>query len=291
MKRIGTLLPLALTAPYASGQVVHSVCQLLLNPAEHSGEVIRLRGVLLEVPSIGTVIADPGCREMPSFLDENWEPAVWFSQAPPADQHPHDLDALWAWSKQAAAAHQAVRATFEGVLRYCLVPNALPDGHGIWWGCGNGNYYSLGFVVRAARDLTIEPNPFPGNAWALPPKDPAPGTWLNIRAVLTNPGGSSYFAEQCKDARFPYFAGKLISASPERAPTRLVLAITDGDTPDAILDLDGPLSGPAQPGTVIAFGGVAKAYTSNPFTLTFSVDRSYLGGWPGPSSRLTRDPF
>lgn len=279
MTLIRALLVMALAAPYVSGQVVHSVCQLLLNPAEHSGEVIRLRGVLLQIPSVGTVIADPQCREMPRYHDENWEPGVWLSVAPPANPHPPDLNPLWDRSKQAAAARKAVGATFEGVLKYCPVQTILPYGRGVWHGCGNSGYYPLELVVQTVGDMTVEPNPFPEYTWALPPKDPALGLWLDIRTLLTSTGGSSYFAEQCGDARFPYFTGKLISASPRRDPTRLVLAIADGSTPDAVLQLDGPLPGPAQPGIVIAFGGVAKSYTPDPFTLTFSVDRVCVRGW------------
>ena len=279
MTPIRALLLMALAAPNIGGQAVHSVCQLLLNPAEHSGEVIRLRGVLLQIPSIGTVIADPQCREMPRFHDETWEPGVWLSVAPPANPHPPDLNALWDRAKQAAAARKVVRATFEGLLKYCPVQTILPYGRGIWHGCGNSGYYPLEFVVQTAGDMIIEPNPFPENAWALPPKDPALGLWLDTRALLTRPEGSSYFAEQCKDARFPYFTGKLISASPQRDPTRLVLAIADGNTPDAVLQLDGPLPGQAQPGKTITFGGVAQSYTADPFTLTFSVDRAYVRGW------------
>ncbi len=105
---------MALAGPYISGQVVHSVCPLLLSPAEHSGNVIWLRGVLLQIPSIGTAIAE---------------------------LHPPDLNPLWARPKQAAAARKAVRATFEGMLKYCSVQTILPDGRGVWHGCGNSGYY------------------------------------------------------------------------------------------------------------------------------------------------------
>ena len=69
-------------------------------------------------------------------------------------------------------------------------------------------------------------------------------------------------------------------SSPAWATTKLVLAMADGDTPDAIIQLDGPLPGPPQPGTSVAFIGVAQALTFDPYTVTFSVDRSYLRGWP-----------
>src|SRR5208283_5044209 len=58
-KHIPALLLMALAVPYARGQVVYSVCQLLLNPTEHSGEVISVRGVQVQVPS---AIGDPDCE-------------------------------------------------------------------------------------------------------------------------------------------------------------------------------------------------------------------------------------
>lgn len=287
MKHLPALLLMSLVAPYASGQGVYSVCQLLQNPIEHSGEVVRVRGVLAQVPS---AIADPGCREMPSFHKESWEPGLLISSTPPATADASAMNALAVRSKQAAAVGGVVRATFEGVLKYC--PAELSHHNvTVWWGCGTPGYYPLELAVRTVSDLIVEPNPFAGTGMALPPRDPNVDFWLDIRAAVISPERPGYFLEFCKGAQFPYLTGKLVSASPTPGPTTLVLAIAGGNThsnaPDAILNLDGPLPGQAPPGTLITFGGVAETFTSDPFTLTFSVDRSHVRGWTvqGPAAR------
>jgi hypothetical protein len=268
VKRIAALLLSALIAHYARGEVVSSVCQLLANPAEHSGEVVTLRGVLLH----DTSIADPGCREMPTFHDESWEPGVWIKIGP--DAYPPDSASLFAKSKQAAATHKVVRATFEGVLRYCPVQSqtSLPGGREIWNGCATGNYFPLELDVRTVRNVTIEADPFAGEAPALPPEDPPPGLWVYIRAELTAAGGDRYFLTWCKGAQFPYLTGRLISAYSGAQSAILILAMADGEAPAVTLQLDGALPGWAQPGAVVAFSGVAKSYRPDPFMLTFSVD-------------------
>ena len=61
----------------------------------------------------------------------------------------------------------------------------------------------------------------------------------------------------------------------------MVLALSDGTTPDATLNLDAALPGKADPGVDIEFSGVPSAFTKEPFNVTFDVEKKKVVGWPG----------
>ena len=59
--------------------------------------------------------------------------------------------------------------------------------------------------------------------------------WLSIKKQLTGPNGEEYFTNALENADLPLLIGTLISATPEGQPTTLVLAMSDGTTPEVTL--------------------------------------------------------
>ena len=99
--------------------------------------------------------------------------------------------------------------------------------------------------------------------------NPMLALWMSIRKELAGPNGEQYFAEHIKDAQLPAgvpgvekFKGKLISTKPAVNPKELVIGMSDATTPEITLKLEVPMKGKADPGTEIAFAGVASAFTT-----------------------------
>ena len=119
-------------------------------------------------------------------------------------------------------------------------------------------------------------------------ENPALALWTNLKNALTAADGQQYFDTNMKGTEVPggaggaqTFKGKLISSKPALHPKQLVLAIADGTTPDATLNLDAPLPGKADPGVEIEFAGVPTGFTKEPFEVTFDVEKKKVVGWPG----------
>ncbi len=117
--------------------------------------------------------------------------------------------------------------------------------------------------------------------------NPMLALWRTIKTELTGDNGPAYFDSSVKDAGLPggaggvmKFKGKLVSATPAVRPKEITLAI-EGDAADVTLKLEEPLPGMMDPGGEISFSGVAKAYTKDPYMLTFAVAREDIDGWTG----------
>ena len=82
--------------------------------------------------------------------------------------------------------------------------------------------------------------------------------------------------------------GKLVSMAPAVRPKELVLAIDDPNVGDATLKLDGALPGKMDPGTEIEFEGIARAFTKEPFMVTFEVEKGKVVGWTGKNEVLKK---
>jgi hypothetical protein len=118
--------------------------------------------------------------------------------------------------------------------------------------------------------------------------NPMLALWNSIKTELTGDGGADYFEARMKDALVPggvggvdKLKGKIVSMTPAGRPKELVLAIQDPNEGDAILKLDGALPGKMQPGSEIEFEGVARAFTKQPFMVTFEVEKTKVLGWTG----------
>jgi tetratricopeptide (TPR) repeat protein len=118
--------------------------------------------------------------------------------------------------------------------------------------------------------------------------NPMLALWRSIKTELTGDNGPAYYESSVKDAGLPggangvmKFKGKLISTTPETRPKELKLAVENPEVGDVILKLEEPLPGKMDPGGEIEFSGTAKAYTKEPFMLTFEVEKEDINGWTG----------
>ena len=112
--------------------------------------------------------------------------------------------------------------------------------------------------------------------------------WADIKKELTGENGPAYFEMSVKEASLPSgaggvskFKGKLIALTPASRPKELRLGIEKPDVADAILTFEEALPGTMEVGADLEFEGTAKAYTKDPFTVTFDVDPPQLNGWTG----------
>ena len=118
--------------------------------------------------------------------------------------------------------------------------------------------------------------------------NPMMALWRSIKTELTGDNGPAYYESSVKDAGLPggangvmKFKGKLISTTPETRPKELKLAVENPEVADVTLKLEEPLPGKMDPGGEIEFSGTAKAYTKDPFMLTFEVEKDDIVGWTG----------
>ena len=117
--------------------------------------------------------------------------------------------------------------------------------------------------------------------------NPMLALWRTIKTELTGDNGPAYFESSVKDAGLPggangvtKFKGKLVSTTPAIRPKELTLAI-EGAAADVTLKLEEPLPGMMEAGGEISFSGAAKAYTKDPYMLTFAVTKEDIEGWTG----------
>ena len=96
--------------------------------------------------------------------------------------------------------------------------------------------------------------------------------WMDIKKELTGPEGRQYFETQMKDAEIPKLKGTVVSARLKK----IMVALSNNETPEATLVLDAPLAKPLKPGTTIEFVGIAEQFTADPFMVTFAVSKSKL---------------
>jgi hypothetical protein len=105
--------------------------------------------------------------------------------------------------------------------------------------------------------------------------------WSAMKKQLTDANGQEYFTNFVQNAAVPLLIGTLLSATPNDQPSTLVLSMSDGITPEVTLHLkdnnwkDSHINGPLMRGSQIQFEGVPKAFTQNPFMLTFDVLLGY----------------
>src|SRR4051794_25110087 len=104
---------------------------------------------------------------------------------------------------------------------------------------------------------------------------PIQAMWASIKKNLTSPDGQQYFRDTLNDCALPLLEGSLISASPPDHPSAVFVGISDPSLPEITLrfrDAQGKevhLNGPLMRGSQIRFEGIVKAFTQDPFMLTF----------------------
>lgn len=131
-----------------------------------------------------------------------------------------------------------------------------------------------GYKIKSGVELAIEKEE------ELKKTNPQLALWMSLKKELLGENGEQYFNEHMKDAAVPKLKGKLISFSPARGVKELVLGLEQGDRPEVTLKLDAALAGTADPGVEIEFEGIPKAFSKDPFMVTFEVEKASVSGWP-----------
>ncbi|MCZ2146222.1 MAG: hypothetical protein LC126_00415 [Bryobacterales bacterium] len=144
-----------------------------------------------------------------------------------------------------------------------------------------------GFVIKTAAQIAFDKEE------QFKKSNPQLAYWMHLKKELTGDNGEQFF-DSMKDALLPgkipdteyeKLKGKIVSMKPAVNPKELVLLLdTDqsaaGSAGEVTLRLDAPLKGRAEPETEVQFKGVAKAFTKDPFMLTFEVQKDDVDGWP-----------
>jgi tetratricopeptide (TPR) repeat protein len=117
--------------------------------------------------------------------------------------------------------------------------------------------------------------------------NPALALWRSVKKELLSDGGTAYFEKSMKGALLPggangvtKFKGKLVFSTAAK-PKELVLGIEKAEAAEVTLKLDGVLPGKMEAGAEIEFDGVAESFTKDPFMVTFTLEKSHVGGWTG----------
>ena len=102
--------------------------------------------------------------------------------------------------------------------------------------------------------------------------------WAEIKEGLRGQHGTEYWSAM-EGASLPggfrgidMFEGTLVSSKPADHPSEFLVALGVSEVPEVMLKLKGRLEKPLPPGTPITFEGVVKAYTRDPFQVTFEVE-------------------
>jgi hypothetical protein len=106
--------------------------------------------------------------------------------------------------------------------------------------------------------------------------DPPTAFWREVKRGLSGPDGREYFDKYVKDAQLATLYGTLVSSSPADHPDTFLVAMADSSDPEVTLNLQGHLEKPLPVGTLVEFEGVAVAFITAPFMLTFDVENEHF---------------
>ncbi len=102
--------------------------------------------------------------------------------------------------------------------------------------------------------------------------------WRDLKATLTAADGDDYFNKSMKGALIPKkFNAKVVSWTPDTAPTEVKIAIDDPQG-DAVIKYEHPLHAKLEAGQAVTIEGYATAFTKDPFLITFDAAESHITG-------------
>lgn len=114
-------------------------------------------------------------------------------------------------------------------------------------------------------------------------ENPQKYLWTGVKRELIGENGQAYF-EQIKGTALPKLKGKIVSVSPARRPKEILIGISSDDTAEIKLVVDAAYPNEAPVGTEIEFeSAVPEAFSSDPFLLTASIEKSQIFGYPAPA--------
>jgi hypothetical protein len=111
--------------------------------------------------------------------------------------------------------------------------------------------------------------------------NPQLAAWVHIRRGLESPDGEKYLTD-LRNTPLPRLKGTVIRVQPEDKPSEIVLGMSQPLTEEVVLRLATPFPNAAPAGTEVEFEGAVEAFAKAPFTLTVTVEREKISGWPEP---------
>jgi hypothetical protein len=131
------------------------------------------------------------------------------------------------------------------------------------------------FKIESASDIAAR-----RAAEELQRSNPMLASWLSIRKQLESADGEKYFTETLRPAPLPKLKATVIRCTPEKAPTEVVLGVSNAVTEEVLLKLSAPMPHGAAPGNEIQFEGAAESFTKAPFQLVVTASPDKISGWP-----------
>ena len=103
--------------------------------------------------------------------------------------------------------------------------------------------------------------------------------WTVVKQALNSPEGDEYFQSNMLDAQLPRLKGTLVSIAPSDSGITLMLGLADPSIPDVALLVHGAnakSTSELAPGAQIEFSAVSRAFTRDPFLVTFDTDKDSI---------------
>lgn len=122
--------------------------------------------------------------------------------------------------------------------------------------------------------------------------NPQLALWVKIKGELNGPNGQQYFESSLKGAAVPppegiegvkKFKGWVVSTTPEKKPTMVILGISGKEMSEVTLKFEKPLAAIPEKGTEIEFSGAPSAFDADSKMLTFDVEPDEVSGLPKPA--------
>jgi hypothetical protein len=120
---------------------------------------------------------------------------------------------------------------------------------------------------------------------ALALTDPDLLRWKIMRRRLEQPDGETYFEQGVKNVPTAKIKATLVKSSPSGRPTELVVWVSEMNAQEVTLKLNSPLPNDADIGWPITFEGIPESFVKSPFSITMTVDKDKIEGWPAKSAK------
>ncbi len=236
---------------------------------------------------------DNAAKEFRTYLDQsptNAEVTAWLGIVSGLQKQP-EKQAAALWYLERAAALRGESALSDSQRRFAgsLADDLYSAYHG-----DNDGLENLKIVAAAASvpppDFHIETAAAVAARRAdeaLMRTNPQLAAWVRIRRQLESADGEKYFAD-LKAAPLPKLKGTVIRMQPEGKPSEIVLGISQPMMEEVVLRVATPFPNAAPVGSDLEFEGTVDSFVKDPFSLTITVEREKITGWPDPPPTASR---
>ena len=286
---LATVALLAITGKECRGEVpVLTVCEVLANRMMYNGESIIVVGRYFAYMEGASVDGD--CESNITTDGRSWSNSLWLGNTPPDRRPPPSANVpLYSeYEEKILQKSPSPRLADWKVVQDCeYMPGVWAAIYGrfetkisfpLIWREPNGFGHLGGYVAQLV---------FPASGfWCLVPAEKyreylalensrqaesQRSLWRHIRDALQSSDGHDFFVTYMKDRPIPAMRGTIISIDSATSVKTLILAMSDGTTPELRIRVESLLDRVAVPGAEVEFRGVAKAFALKPFQLTLDV--------------------